>query len=703
MKRFLTAVMCALTLLTTVFVSSAEATVECTLEEGVPYKVTLTAGEEAWCTFVPEFSGKYLIYSDVYAPDGTYDTKAYLYDAGYNELNYNDDGGTDRNFKMVHDLEAGQTYYIKAFFYSAQTEGSFYVVAEMQFALPKMQSITINAGELAIMEVVGKCTLLSGTTYQWYRSKDGASTSESLELTPVSCTTPLYVINNCNRAGHYICHIVNGERTEDVNFYLGIENGFWTTINNGAQDVFFVGSESKTLEVNLYGSDTSGMTYEWYATTWDTSEVNSVTNRIATVYSPTFVVDEPYYKYLTCVASDRYYNESRNTMYLHNVTETMYAGQIYSYEDRDCNYETTYFFTPTQNGTYHFYSVGDSDPKVGIYTTDGFEVTSADDNASGRNFDASAELEAGETYYVRIYIYSVTKQCDVHVEGPGTVTAVNAGKGINVSWVSVPGAVKYNLYRRVKGTTNWTDAKIASNLTVTTYEDTDKAGGLKMGNVYEYAIRYHDGSKWSSYGPVTEITRNPFVDVRIDASYFKQVSWAKNNGIVSGLDDTHFGPNDNCQRQQFCIMLWRFANNPSGGSSSNPFVDIGGCKANVRKAILWAYGQGIIKGTKVDGKTYFKPADPISREQIIIMLWRFAGKPKVTQAQIDKLKADCSDNWDACNGTSIKAIAWAYAKGVYVGEPNGSGYIYFRPKDDCSREELCIFLYNFNKKIKKYK
>ena len=81
---------------------------------------------EAYYKFIPEEDGTYIIYS--YNND--HDTLAYLYDSDMNEINSNDDGGDGNNFKIVTELTAGETYYIKARFWTESNEGEFNVIVE---------------------------------------------------------------------------------------------------------------------------------------------------------------------------------------------------------------------------------------------------------------------------------------------------------------------------------------------------------------------------------------------------------------------------------------------------------------------------------------------------------------------------------------------------------------------------------------------
>ena len=60
--------------------------------------------------------------------------------------------------------------------------------------------------------------------------------------------------------------------------------------------------------------------------------------------------------------------------------------------------------------------------------------------------------------------------------------------------------------------------------------------------------------------PAPSSTKNPFVDVKSTAFFYKPVLWAVEQGITNGLDATHFGPAANCNRAQVVTFLYRAYN-----------------------------------------------------------------------------------------------------------------------------------------------
>ena len=84
-----------------------------------------------------------------------------------------------------------------------------------------------------------------------------------------------------------------------------------------------------------------------------------------------------------------------------------------------------------------------------------------------------------------------------------------------------------------------------------------------------------------------------FRDVPGNAWYAQAVSWASIRGIVTGYGDGRFGPDDSITREQFIIMLWRYAWRPG---SNVPLPD-GVEPSDSQYALRWARENGILYST----------------------------------------------------------------------------------------------------------
>ncbi len=180
---------------------------------------------------------------------------------------------------------------------------------------------------------------------------------------------------------------------------------------------------------------------------------------------------------------------------------------------------------------------------------------------------------------------------------------------------------------------------------------------------------------------------NPFIDVSEDlgGTTYKAILWAYENGIIKGTSADTYSPSDHCTRAQLCVMLWRLKGKPAVNVSDNPFPDVTKELGNTTyKAILWAYQQGIVKGN-ADGT--FNPSGDTTRANMAVMLWRTAGKPTVSATT-----NPFEDVSKSLGNTTYKSILWAYD----VKLTKGTDKTHFSPNDPCTRAQLAVFLYRLN-------
>ena len=161
--------------------------------------------------------------------------------------------------------------------------------------------------------------------------------------------------------------------------------------------------------------------------------------------------------------------------------------------------------------------------------------------------------------------------------------------------------------------------------------------------------------------------------------YFNAVYWATVNGIATGSNGK-FLPADNCTREQAVTFLWRMAGKPSPKKTASPYSDVKDSTRYSYNAIMWGTENGIITGS--NGK--FLPQGVCTREQIVTMLWRLAGKPSPKN-----MYGSFYDVYDSSR-YSYKAILWAQEKGIATGTNN-----LFAPESQCKRRDIVTFIYRY--------
>ena len=174
--------------------------------------------------------------------------------------------------------------------------------------------------------------------------------------------------------------------------------------------------------------------------------------------------------------------------------------------------------------------------------------------------------------------------------------------------------------------------------------------------------------------------RNPYADVAADAWYYDAVWYVTENGLMSGYGNGSFGPNSNLSRAQLAQILYNREGAPAVTSGS-AFTDVPS-GAWYAPAVTWAAAQNVVAGY---GNGMFGPNDPITREQLAVMLWRYAGCPAASGTAWDFADADSVSAW------AQDALRWAVEQGIVSGKDGGV----LATKDCATRAEAAAMLMRY--------
>ena len=172
-----------------------------------------------------------------------------------------------------------------------------------------------------------------------------------------------------------------------------------------------------------------------------------------------------------------------------------------------------------------------------------------------------------------------------------------------------------------------------------------------------------------------------FADVSADDYYYDAVLWAVRLGITTGTDDAHFSPNADCARGQLVTFLWRAAGKPKAEQTAH-FSDVG-TDAYYAEAIRWAAALGIVTGYS-DGR--FGAGDPITRQQMAVMLYRFAKALGMETAQ-SGAGAQGFDDFEQVSAYAEEAVTWAVNAAILRGADNR-----LMPQAPCTRAQIVTML-----------
>ena len=111
-----------------------------------------------------------------------------------------------------------------------------------------------------------------------------------------------------------------------------------------------------------------------------------------------------------------------------------------------------------------------------------------------------------------------------------------------------------------------------------------------------------------------------YSDVSGDAWYADGIAWAVENGIANGYGNGTFGPNDSITREQLAVMLWKYAGSPKASGQDLSFTDADQASSYAREALSWAVENGILSGY-TNGQ--LAPGGTATRAQAAQMLKNF--------------------------------------------------------------------------------
>lgn len=176
---------------------------------------------------------------------------------------------------------------------------------------------------------------------------------------------------------------------------------------------------------------------------------------------------------------------------------------------------------------------------------------------------------------------------------------------------------------------------------------------------------------------------HPFRDVG-NSWYTEAVYKVNRAGIMTGTSPDLFSISTNLSRAQFVVILYRMANEPSV-TYTNRFSDVPN-GLFYSKAAIWAANVGITTGY-ADGT--FRPGDPINREQLVLMMHRYANYKHYNTSQATSLSG-YSDR-SAVSSFAKTAMEWAIATGIITGKAGNK----LDPLGYANRAESAVIINRF--------
>ena len=612
-------------------------------------------GETFWYKFTPTTDAEYIINLNTGPDNEIDDITVNIYNSDFTSFQAEQDGK-----KITADFTTGETYYIriinnsiyedslysificiennlKAWVDEESEENRSYIIYDIKPGSSKTLSVIVNADNM------------DNITYQWYDYHgllEGA-TASSYDTGALSAIT------------WYRCAIKDGLGNScDVYFDISF-NHFSATSNVGElknEDWYVKVDKNETvnLSVSVSADDYSTVTYTWY------KGDDKISDAAGDEYETEPITEFTCY---SCSIKDAY----NNYAYFSFVIELDNHFSAYAAGTNSKNVDLHVNYGDNVKLSLDVSAVDLTKVSYLWRNGDSWEIVSEEESYTVSNFTETSYYTCyvNDGYGNRATIYFTIlppaatglvldkTSADISVKKILFLTAKREPEDSayeEIEWISsdpTVATVVRNGYRTMVTAKKYGTATITatteSGLTAsckiqTRFADVANPGKSYYKPVY-WAVDNNITKCTVNFDPEGNVTRSQFVaflyrmagspkvtkyasgfsDVSKSTKFYKEISWAVNEGIIKGFKDGTFKPNDSVTRAQAAIMLWRWAGKPSVTAKSSSFSDVKYAKTDTFKAIVWGAKKGIIKGS--GGK--FLPKNNCTRGQTVTFLYRY--------------------------------------------------------------------------------
>ena len=177
-----------------------------------------------------------------------------------------------------------------------------------------------------------------------------------------------------------------------------------------------------------------------------------------------------------------------------------------------------------------------------------------------------------------------------------------------------------------------------------------------------------------------------FDDVSKGDWFYKDVEYVYNEGIMDGVSKREFAPNETLTRAMIVKILYRIEGEPAGYRTSD-FGDVASGRWYT-EAVAWAAEKEIVKGY---GNGKFGPNDPVTREQLAAILYRYTQykgwSTAAASGNLDGFKDAAS-----VSSYAVDAMNWAVDEGLLKGANNK-----LSPKSNATRAQVAAIIHRYLK------
>jgi len=219
----------------------------------------------------------------------------------------------------------------------------------------------------------------------------------------------------------------------------------------------------------------------------------------------------------------------------------------------------------------------------------------------------------------------------------------------------------------------------------------DKTVSFTVEHFSNYVIAY-DAERAAACPQDSTCPISAFTDADPTAWYHDGVHYVLENGIMSGLGNGQFAPNDTTSRAMLAQILYNMEGKPAIRSGI-PFEDVSESDWYAM-AISWAESNGIIGGY---GNGKFGPNDDLTREQLVTIMYRYAKDKGIDVSVGENTNILSYDDAFDVSEWAIPAMQWAVGNGLISGKTAST----LNPKDKATRAEIATIIMRYCEEIAK--
>lgn len=179
----------------------------------------------------------------------------------------------------------------------------------------------------------------------------------------------------------------------------------------------------------------------------------------------------------------------------------------------------------------------------------------------------------------------------------------------------------------------------------------------------------------------------PFNDIKNHWAN-EAIKYVYENSVMNGINETTFSPDENMTRAMLVTILYRLEKSNFKYESA-VFEDVTAEDWYV-DAVAWAKANNIVKGLS---ETEFAPNDNVTREQLAVILYRYANFKNVDTSASAELSG--FSDFNNISSWAYAALEWAYAAELITGMDNGS----LLPDSFATRAQVATIIMRFCKNI----